>query len=466
MSIITVEFDNTLSQTEIVMPIISSSASEAGEEYNNTLSDKAQTKVFGIQSPLIMINSTVIDFDAVHQFSLRSEGVLPELSMIVEDRYQIIENIDKPKLDNEVRVQILPKFDDAYKKIDLTFYITSINVNGALISLTCMYKAPTLTSSQFKTFGEIDTYSLFKTVANDTCLGFATNIAELTDNRYIYCDNKSFLDIMNEEIQFANCNEHILDYWIDLWNNINLADIKERYESIDSNEDIMIWVAGQVDEVTIDKKIEPVQVPAVLISHPAFTNYELYASSYDIINKPGTFVANGSDKVYSIYETAKGEYIDYFLQNGDVQKDIFQKYEYLGENYGEYNYLIAKKIRESYIQKIGSEQIKVTLKSPLLALMRGHKVNFIRYVNNDIIENKIKAIEDEGFIDRNIESNIPLQDFEIETDTDNGKFVIDKTVSGQYLITGLNAMFKTSGWEYTLTLSRPPLSYPNILKKE
>lgn len=466
MSAITVEFDNTLTQTEIVMPIMSSSAAEAGEDYTNTLSDKAQTMVFGIQSPLIMINSIVIDFDAVHHFSLKSESVLPELSMIVEDRYQLIENIDKPKLDNEVRVQILPKFDNAYKKIDLTFYITHIKVNGSLISLSCIYKVPILTSSQFKTFGEIDTYNLFKTVAIDTCLGFATNIAELTDNRYIYCDNKSFLDIMNEEIQFANCTEHILDYWIDLWNNINLADIKERYESIDSNEDIMIWVAGQVDEVTADKKIEPTQVPAVLISHPAFTNSELCISSYNIINKPGTLAANGSDKVYSIYENAKGEYIDYFLQNGDVQKDIFQKYEYLGENYGEYNYLIAKRIRESYIQKIGSEQIKVTLKSPLLALMRGHKVNFIRYVNNDIIENKIKAIENEGFIDRNVESNIPLQDFEIETDTDNGKFVVDKTVSGQYLITGLNAMFKNSGWEYVLTLSRPSLSYPNILKKE
>lgn len=466
MSVITVEFDNTLTKSEIIMPIMNSSAAESGDEYTNTLTDKAQTMVFGIQVPLIMINSTVIDFDAVHQFSLKSEGVVPELSMIVEDRYKIIENIDKPKHDNEVRVQILPKFDNAYKKIDLTFYIANIKVNGSLISLSCVYKVPSLLSSQFKTFGEVDTHTLFKTVATDTGLGFATNIATLTDNRYVYCDNKSFLDIMNEEIQFANSTEHILDYWIDLWDNINLADIKERYETIDSNEDIMIWVAGQVDEVTIDKEIEPEQIPAVLISHPSFTSSELYVKQYNIVNKPGALVSTGSDKVYSIYETSKGEYIDYFLQNGDIQKDIFTKYEYIGENYGEYNYLLAKRLRDSYLQKINIEQVKVTLKTPLLALMRGHKVNFIRYVNDDVIENKLKALEETGLVDRNIESNIPLNDFEIEESSDNGKFVVDKTVSGQYLITGINASFKNNEWDYVLTLVRPSLAQPNIIKTE
>ena len=105
------------------MSLLSSSAAEAGSEYSNEYTDKAQTMVFGIQVPLIMINSTIIDFDAVQQFVLKSEGVTPELLMIVEDRYKLIENIDKPRHDNEVRVQIIPKFDNAYKKIDLTFYI-------------------------------------------------------------------------------------------------------------------------------------------------------------------------------------------------------------------------------------------------------------------------------------------------------------------------------------------------------
>ena len=141
------------------------------------------------------------------------------------------------------------------KKINLTFYISSIQVNGSLIRLSCIYKLSPLLSSQYKSFGEIDTYSLFKQIAMETGLGFATNLGTLDDNRYVYCDNKSLLDIMNQEISYGNANIHVLDWWVDLWNNINLVDIKERYNTIDTDDDLMIWVSGQVNEIGQDMNI-------------------------------------------------------------------------------------------------------------------------------------------------------------------------------------------------------------------
>ena len=466
MSVIKVEYDHNLTKSEIVVPLLSSAAAESGDEHVNDQTDKAQTKVFGIQVPLIMINNTVIDFDAVQYFCLKSTGVTPELSMTVEDKYQIIENIDRPKTDNEVRVQILPKFDNAYKKIDLTFYISNIKINGSLISLTCLYKVPDLIKSRFKSFGEIDTYTLFDTIAKDSKLGFATNIAKLSDTRYMYCDNKSYIDILNSEIQYADSTNHILDYWIDFWDSINLADIKERYNTIDPDEDLQIWIAGQIHEVTIDAEIEPVKMTATLTTHPALANSELFVKNYDIINRPGGSAATGSDKVYSIYENTKSEYLDYLLQNGDITSDIFEKYDYIGENYGAYNYLLSKKIRESYLQKIGLEQIKVTLQSPLLGLMRGHKVNFIRYIDDDKVEHKMTTLEDNDVLDREVDANIPLSEYEITEDGSNGKFRIDKTVSGQYLITSAVFEFKNNEWNYGIMLARPPQQQINILKTE
>ena len=98
--------------------------------------------------------------------------------------------------------------------------------------------------------------------------------------------------------------------------------------------------------------------------------------------------------------------------------------------------------------------------------MRGHKVNFIRYVNDDNIENRMKALEDAGVIDRNIESNIPLSDYEIEDINNDGNFRLDKTVSGQYLITSINIQYTNKEWNYILTLVRPPKDKPKILKTE
>ena len=467
MSIVTLEFDNTLEKSSIIMPLLSSSHQEGGDEYNDSnLTDKLQTSVFGIQTPLIMINTTVIDFDAVKYFNLKSTGRLPELIMTVEDRYELINNIDKPGNDNEVRIQIIPRFDNAYKKIDLTFFISNIQVNGSMIRLTCTYKLPLLTSSKYKTYGEIDTYSLFKEVATETSLGFATNIATLTDSRYAYCDNKSLLELMNDEIQYSNATEHIIDWWVDFWDNINLVDIKERYETVDSDDDIQVWIAGQINEVSQGNETQPIQATAVVNNLPMYSNSELYVKDYTINNKPGANVGKGTDRVYGIYEDINKEYSDFFIQDGDVKKDIFAKYEYIGENYGEYNYLFSKQLRETFLQKIITETINITLQSPLLGLMRGHKINFIRYVNNDIVENKMKTLEAAGIIDRNIESNISLAEYENTEDSGSGKFVLDKTVSGQYLILGVNIVFTNNQWDYILTLAKPAITKATILKNE
>lgn len=468
MGIILKEFDDMLEKSEIIMQLHSSSVEEAGENYEDShLTDKAQTSVFGIQIPLIMINKTVIDFDCVRFFSLQSTHTLPELSLTVEDRFELINNIDKPYTDNEVRIQILPKFENAYKKINLTFYINSINVNGSLISISGTYKLPELTSSQFKTFGEIDTYSLFKKVAQDTKLGFATNITQLSDNRYVYCNNKSLLDILNYEIEYSNSTEHILDWWIDYWDNINLADVKERYNTIDSDEDLKIWVSGQVNEVTINNTVEPTQVVAVINNHPSNTSSELFVSSYKNILSTGSSISEGTDVVYGVYEDNKSEYTDYLVQDGDIKHDIFLKYNYMGEAYGDYNYILANCLRRSYLKKMNLESIKVTMPTPVIALMRGHKVNFLRYENNDIIENKLKSLEEAGLVDRNVESNIPLSKYDITDDnyTSNGNFRLDRTVSGQYLINGVEIIYSDNKWEYTLTMIKPASTRVSILNE-
>lgn len=467
MGQIVVEFDNTLEKSDIIVPIMSVSEYEgSNEDTSSGYTDKSQLSVIGIQVPLIMINNTIINFDSISYFSLKSNGPLPTLIMSVEDRYGLIGNIDKPKHDNEVRIQVLPRFENAYKKINLAFYITNINVSGKYVRLTCTYKLSKLTSSKYTALGELNTYNLFKDAATDTGLGFATNIAEGSDNRYIYCDNKSWFELLNEEIQYSGTENQVLDWWVDFWDNINLADIYERYNAVDSDDDISIWVTGQIDEVQKDIDISCINIPAVLNDHPGNERSELFVTDYVIYNNPGAQVSKGSDKVYGVYEDDRDEYLDHLVQDGDVKEDIYTKYYYLGETYGEYNYLLQKELRNTFLQKVNSESIKITLKSPLLGIMRGHKVNFIHYVNNSLIEDKISVLEEQGAIDRNVESNISLSDYEFTADYDGGYFKIDRTISGQYLVTSMDLTYENNGWKYILTLNRPADIAPDIIKEE
>ena len=121
---------------------------------------------------------------------------------------------------------------------------------------------------------------------------------------------------------------------------------------------------------------------------------------------------------------------------------------------------------EAFIQKINTETITVTLQSPMLGLMRGHKLNFIKYTNNDMLENKMAALEEQGLLNRNVESNIPLNEYEVKQDSGNGNYKIDRTVSGQYLIMDVNIIYTNKQWEYILTLAKPASTTVSILNNE
>jgi hypothetical protein len=126
---------------------------------------------------------------------------------------------------------------------------------------------------------------------------------------------------------------------------------------------------------------------------------------------------------------------------------------------------VSKHLRDAFIQKINTESIDVTLRSPLLGLMRGHKVNFIRYVVDDGLEAKMQSLENMGIVDRYIESNIPLDDYEITVTEgeESGSYKLDRTVSGQYLIYGTTIEFNGGEWEYKLKLVKPASSKASVL---
>ncbi|MBR5296679.1 MAG: hypothetical protein IKU29_02275 [Parabacteroides sp.] len=453
MSQIVVKFDNQLIQTPITIPLIRSSVEESGADYKDNPTEIQQSSVYGIISPLIAINDIVIDFDNVKEFNLKSSSQLPTVSMVVYDRYGLINLLDNPSLDNEVRVQILPPFENAYKKINLTFYITSIRISqGKLLTITGSYKLPSLSSSKFKSFGQKNTYTFFENIAKETGLGFASNISDSNDMRCIYCDNKSYIEMMNQEINRANADNIIMDWWVDFWNNINLVDIMERYNTIDKN--LMVWVSRQNGLVGEGLHITPIQTSAILSNHPSIDNSELYVEKYDVRNRTGLQVTKGTDKIYSVYFEGRADYNDTLIMDGDVKNDIYIKHEYLGEVYGDYNYLLSEKKRDSFLQKINTESIEVTTRTPLLGLMRGHRVNFQWYINDSVFDAKVDGLEKNGVISTP-SPKIPMYDDNDLEPLSVGNFILDKSVSGQYLITSSSIRYYNNRWEHVLILNRP-----------
>ena len=469
MSQILVEFDPTLEQSEIIMPLGTPGPDEVREDQKDkNFSGKQQSLVYGIVTPIIAINNTVIGFDDVIEMVLDDTGVVPELRITVNDTSGTLVTVDTPGVDNELRIQILPPYDNAYKKINLTFYLQDIRINDTLVSATGLYKVPELVSDNIKSFGETNTYDLFKQIAEETGLGFATNVkSNDADKRFVYCDNKSYLDLMEQQVKFSGdvTSNVVYDYWIDYWNNLNFADIYERYHAVDPDEDMVIWTSGEHRLIDEGQEIKPLQIAAVLTNHPALQANDLYVTGYSMINDSNRVTDTGTDMVASIYETTKGEYLDHLIQDGHVKKDVFTKYKYLGECYGESNYIMNKIYRYIYMNSIMSEQIAVFLAKPMLGLMRGHQCRFNWYFNDDKKKTKIENMEEAGVITKSSET-VTNVDVDPETPYDEGvknqggTWVVDRTISGQYLIVGSKISYLNGEWKSELRLVRPADTKP------
>ena len=101
----------------------------------------------GIVAPLIKINNVVVPFNDVVSFELSSIGLLPQLSICVNDKFNLMKSLDQPKGDNLIQIQILPRFDGAYKKINMNFFIGKVEMVGSKIYVEGIYKVPELYNS-------------------------------------------------------------------------------------------------------------------------------------------------------------------------------------------------------------------------------------------------------------------------------------------------------------------------------
>ena len=97
------------------------------------------------------------------------------------------------------------------------------------------------------------------------------------------------------------------------------------------------------------------------------------------------------------------------------------------------SYLAQPEVIDIYKQKIGNNTISVTIKQPCLGLMRGGKVNLEWYDNSKTNEKLYKEADD---MESNIDIDADYDDSNTEDFSREGTMVLNRKISGQYLIVG------------------------------
>lgn len=437
---IEVKHDHKLKFPPIKVPMYSEDI-EAPEIYK-------QSVIEGAMVPLLKFNNIVITFEMVRYMKL-SCNPTPSIVVEIEDFMDLVTLLDQPDRDNVLYLQILPPFDDAYKKIQLSFYITKTKKNGKNITLIGKYYIPGLFDAYMKPYGIISTYDLFDQVSNELSMGFCSNVDGTQDERYIYNPNKKIDELLDQEVTFAGNNgdneddkKHVFSWWIDFWNNINLVDLYKEYGEIVDEEDMYIWISN--DFKNTDSIPEPIRAVAAFSNNPLMVGNPLYITEYT----PRLNTTEVTDMVFETFAMKEQKASAVLIQDGDVHNDIFKDYVYGGEVFGDFDYLSQRACRNMFLSKIHSQYIEIHSELPLLGLMKGGHVNLWWYDIN-------KPLKSPGD-DKNISTNAPVPDSEsAEINDPDLKISLNKTVSGQYYI--VDIVYEYLGhmqWDVKYILSR------------
>lgn len=441
---IEVKFDNSLQLPTIEVPIYS----ETGENDSLAGADREsqQTKIDGIEVPLFRLNNQTILFNQIKYMKLTG-GQLPTLQVTIIDSAGLIKSLDTPTSDNLIQMQIIPPFDNAYKKINMTFYITRMQIEKSEVSITATYNIPKLYDSAMTAYGQVSSYELVEQIAHDLSLGFCSNISTTDDKRWIYNPSGTIIDLLDREIEMGGRYEHVLEWWIDWWNNINLIDLYDEYNLIESEDNMQIWIqdfshnqSDSTDEVSFHQQL------AMITNNPISETSPLYITDY----KPVSESAMMSDQTFEVYKMDDLDKRTIMILDGDTHNDIFNKYVYGGEVFGDFDYLTQRTCREMFLNKIVNQYIEVELPKPVIGLMKGGKVNFYWYeVGNLVTEEIVESGTD-------VNTNIPKLP-NIKTEDTN--WILNSMISGQYYIIDSTLEFEQSGklgkWSHKFKLGRP-----------
>jgi len=449
---IEVKFDPSLELPDIRMPIYSETeendpkGKEYGADYDvNVLQ---QTKVDGVMVPLVRLGNQTIFFSQIVEMHLTCDHI-PMLDITIDDQLGLIKNLDTPSFDNNLQLQIIPPFDDAYKKINLMFYITSINISGSIIRIHANYHIPNLWNHVMKAYGEITTYEYMEQTAKDLGLGFCSNVSDTKDKRYIYNPMQTRLEHIRSTVEYSHddTKESVYDWWIDYWNNLNFVNLYSEYREKRSEDDLQIWtvtkqpnISGEDNTQVLEKRL------AALTNDPFSNNSQLFINSYTpVYDSPGV-----TDQILDTWMMDSLEQQTTLIENGDVRDNIQQKYIYGGEVFGDYNYIARRAALNLLKSKISAQTIRTSIILPTLGLIQGGKVNLWWYDQGNYITGPIQVdAEDQVESNQELPPSLP-----IGGDGSMG-WVINKMVSGQYYIKEMSFHYKTQFvWRQEFVLSR------------
>lgn len=472
-----------LTEPTIILDDIRSFTDEtsADEDTQNPVTAVKTVKQMGGVAPAIQILSKVFTGEEITSMEIEMGNGLPTCSakFLIMDKSFFSRSYPK---DGDVMSVFIRAKDDVFKPIRNDYIITNVSVSNSEGGNEDAYESMSVSGElhvpgykAIKCFSKKGTS--FKTLmqtATDLKLGFATNEVDTADEQNWICPFERPLDFIADVTNSAWKDENSFFHsCIDVYYYLNFVNVEPLF-----GDETEIEASMLIDLISNDygnDNVQAKQVGRTIISNwDDMSSTPFYIKKYSLFNNSaGVNLRNGYKRYISYYDallkepqfvfvdpkTTEGAEKDKMLMKGRPNENFYKdqvQSNWFGVQYGDNGenchekYNIAKVQNYQnlvHLQKMG---LDVTLQSfnPNLRILQS--IPLIITIKRDATRKVANTPIDEN----NPQDGVDVME---------APFVIDKTISGYYVIWGITYKFKKGEFRQDLKLVRREWPTPPII---
>jgi hypothetical protein len=380
----------------------------AGDSSSVNASQSREEIDIGYGLPLIKINSYVVK--NLKFFRLDLSNKIPDLifRFTTEDETFLYTSFPK---DGDIVCLYIRSTSELYKPIRMDLLVTEVinsfpmledeiggednraNATSTTFTIKAQMRIPGIYQHQSKSYKDLTSFEVLRSVAKDLGLGFASNESGTDDKMSWICPNKTFYKFIDDVANSSwKGEEDFFDWWIDQYYVLNFINLRKQLLEKSKDETKILTAIGPergiAGGLTSDVKPSEIDLPLFFTNDFYYKKYPFFINAYSVKNESGYIVSRFgysrdlqfydtklvSDRPINKYVSYKVEYVtekdlgpSSILFKGRVNEEVYKKENkktWIGTQYGENQH---KNIQQAQIQnKINKyENFKVYLETQM-----------------------------------------------------------------------------------------------------
>jgi hypothetical protein len=393
-------------------------------------------------------NGFIIENVWIHSLKIINNGFIPHIELIYTDKLFIINNFLQPD-DNSI-ISIYKKSNNGkslpirmdfvitnFRTVDETNFSKIINLIGELNLYNNVTQNKSFKNSSFE---------LLKSLSEKLNLGFVSNLNNTNDKMTWINPGLYITEFIPSIVKhsFKSKNSFLISY-IDFYYNLNYLDIETQLNDDPYNN--ITYTNSTLTNNSEESKL-------ILSNHPNLILTSMYIDKYVIINSARdiNFKIGYSSHIYYYNKTTNSMLntnVDTIVNTTDSYKNplksLNENLNYRKFNMGKMdednvhnNYTYSKKLNEINIDFLQRVKLNIILKNSNMDIYRFQLVELVIF-----------------------DLKTPIGENNSKTDSDK----INEKISGDWLITGINYIYKHGSLKQEVTLVKRELNYKFDKKK-